>query len=152
MKCGRIYAHRDFIVKTFRIIYFSSSPELFSTTQLLQLLEKARESNHRLGITGMLLYKDGNFIQLLEGDEKKVRALFHVIAADPRHRNIVIVFEGEVDERIFADWSMGFRDLGDKALLNVPGFNDLMNTPDGLSRYRDDPSGCLYLLKMFSEN
>jgi hypothetical protein len=52
----------------FSIVYVSSALKPFSKTDLLTLLEKSRENNTSLGISGMLLYKDGNFMQVLEGE------------------------------------------------------------------------------------
>jgi len=49
------------------LVYVSSATELFSDTQLENLLLRSRQNNSTLGITGMLLYKDGNFMQCLEG-------------------------------------------------------------------------------------
>ena len=48
------------------------------------MLTEARERNQQLGVTGLLLYKDGDFIQLLEGDKATVKALFQdSIRKDP---------------------------------------------------------------------
>lgn len=138
-------------MKLYRLVYFSSSPKPLSADALRDILQKARQSNEKTGITGMLLYKDGNFIQLLEGDEASVRETFKRIEADPRHRNIVVVFEEAVDQRIFSGWSMGCREVDDTSLRNVPGYNATVSGRDGLAQFRDDPSGCLYLLKMFGE-
>ena len=60
----------------FRLIYVSTARELMDKDALLGILAKAREKNARLGITGMLLYKDGNFLQLLEGEETIVRGIY----------------------------------------------------------------------------
>ena len=54
----------------FYLIYVSSAIKLMHDDELLLLLEKARENNSRLGITGMLLYKEGNFMQMLEGGKE----------------------------------------------------------------------------------
>jgi Sensors of blue-light using FAD len=61
----------------------------FSTEELTDLLRKSRDNNAALGITGMLLYKDGNFMQVLEGDEERVRALATKVSQDRRHRGFI---------------------------------------------------------------
>ncbi len=62
----------------------------------------------RDGITGLLLYHDGNFLQILEGEAEKVQATFARIAANPRHRNLQRLPPVSVHTRLFPDWSMGF--------------------------------------------
>lgn len=54
------------------LIYGSSSTDRFSEADLVPLLQQAREKNQRLNVTGMLLYRDGNFLQVLEGERETV--------------------------------------------------------------------------------
>jgi len=70
----------------FSLIYVSSAVTEFSKSELVDLLESCHANNANLGVTGMLLYKDGNFMQALEGNEDVVRGLHAKIALDPRHR------------------------------------------------------------------
>jgi hypothetical protein len=72
----------------FSVVYLSECTRSFSGRDLRELLTKAREKNSKLGISGMLLFKAGNFLQVLEGDREKVMALFDKIAKDPRHDRI----------------------------------------------------------------
>ena len=133
----------------YRVVYVSAASELFSKSALLELLSKAREKNNRLGVTGMLLYKDGDFIQLLEGERTVVQALYQTILRDPRHHGATMLLDGEADARMFSDWSMGFRDLSDPAVQATPGFSQFMNSRLVAERFADDPTGCLGLLALF---
>jgi|JTFO01.1.fsa_nt_gb hypothetical protein len=133
----------------YHIVYVSSASHLFSKQELLDLLEKAREKNHQLGVTGLLLYKEGDFIQLIEGDKEAVKSLFTTISADPRHNQTFVLLEEETDRRLFNDWSMGFRDLSDPEVQSTPGFSQYMNTPLVAESFVDDPSGCLGLMEVF---
>ena len=133
----------------YRIVCVSAAVGSPTRADLLALLAKAREKNHRLGITGLLLYKDGDFIQLLEGDRPAVRAVFDAIKADPRHSGVIELLEGEAHGRLFADWSMGFRDLSDPDVRAMPGYSPYMNTPLVAESFGPDPSGCLELLSLF---
>lgn len=90
------------------VVYVSSATRLFTDPELQMLLEQSRERNARQGITGMLLYKDGNFLQLIEGPEPAVRALHARIGTDTRHRHVITVFDEMVHERQCPDWSMGY--------------------------------------------
>ncbi len=133
----------------YRLVYVSAATVAFSKADLLDLLTKAREKNQKAGITGMLLYHDGDFLQLIEGERSAVQALFEVIKADPRHSGTIVVDEEEAHERVFADWSMGFRDLSDPAVQATPGFTQYMNTPLVAESFAKHPSTALQLLSMF---
>ncbi len=92
----------------FQLIYRSTAARPFYPGDLLALLEQSRRNNERLEITGMLLFRDGQFMQLLEGDEEVVRARFEIIAHDPRHKWVHLVMSGPSGRREFTGWSMGF--------------------------------------------
>lgn len=133
----------------YRLVYVSSATHLFSKEELMGLLNQARLNNERVGITGMLLYKDGDFLQLIEGEEASVRRLYKTIEADPRHRSTIVLSEEPCQERLFTDWSMGFRDLSDPSLKQMPGFNQYMNTPALAESLAHHPSDAIQLLEMF---
>jgi hypothetical protein len=133
----------------YRLVYVSAAVGSPTRADLLALLAKAREKNDRLGITGLLLFKDGDFIQLLEGERQAVREVFDAIKVDPRHSGVIVLLEGEAEGRLFADWSMGFRDLADPEVRAMPGFSPYMNTPLVAESFGTDPSGCLELLSLF---
>ena len=136
--------------KVFHLVYVSAATHPLDKADLLQMLREARERNQQLGVTGLLLYKDGDFIQLLEGDKATVKALFQdSIRKDPRHRNIQVLIEDEAPKRLFADWSMGFRNLADPVVQMTPGFSQFMNTPLRRTNLQQDACGHLWLLTLF---
>lgn len=92
-------------------MYISSATKLFSEAELFDFLQKARANNQRDGITGMLLFSSGNFILVIEGDEAAVLSLHKRILADPRHTRIMTLLQRPLTKRMFAEWSMGFRNL-----------------------------------------
>jgi acylphosphatase len=108
------------------IVYISSAVPLFSDADLTALLEQSREKNAGLGITGILLYRDGDVMQLLEGPEEAVRKLVQTIYADPRHRNVIQLVERKISQREFPDWSMQFQNLGGLGVTQLAKF---MNKP-----------------------
>lgn len=136
----------------FFIIYASSATQTFTRPELLALLAKARETNTRLGITGMLLYKDGNFIQVLEGEEAAVRTLYAKITHDRRHSGLITLLQGRETERQFPTWSMGFRDLKDPDVLATPGYNEFLNLPLTYQEFASNPTRCQQLLLLFKKN
>lgn len=96
-----------------------------------------------------MLYKEGNFLQVLEGEESAVRALFATIESDPRHRGAIVLMEDEEESLLFDEWSMGFRNLTDPEVLAREGFNKFMNHTLVSSDFKDDPSGCMDMINQF---
>jgi hypothetical protein len=93
------------------LIYASTAHDKLSECELRDLLDVSRRNNAAAGITGMLLYRDGNFLQILEGGREAVHALLDRIKADRRHFGVMVVLETEIERRSFDGWSMGFRAL-----------------------------------------
>lgn len=89
------------------LVYVSAATVLFGASQLDALLRQAQDANQRVGITGALLYHDGNFIQAMEGPQPAVETLMSRIRRDPRHHGIVVLLETAAASRRFAGWSMG---------------------------------------------
>ena len=133
----------------FYLVYVSVAAEKVSKDDLLEILARSRTNNAEAGITGMLLYKDGNYMQVLEGDEKAVRDLYARIRRDPRHLGIVTLVEGRRDNRCFGDWSMGFQDLSSPEARDVPGYSEFLNTPLTAEEFSSDPGQCERLLWAF---
>ena len=90
-------------------VYVSAARRLFSEEELSALLRKSRANNERDGITGLLLYSGGNFMQAIEGEETPIRALLDRIEADKRHLRITRLLEEKTESRRFPEWSMAFR-------------------------------------------
>lgn len=105
------------------LTYFSTATVPFSDDDLVELLERSRVRNTADDLTGMMIFHDGHFVQVLEGPEAAVRATYDRIALDPRHRDLILELEDTIDERGFPDWSMGFRDLADGTEDEVEGFS-----------------------------
>ena len=133
----------------FSLAYVSSAVTPFHRTELLALLERCRERNARAAITGMLLYKEGNFLQVLEGPEGAVRALHAKIGRDPRHRGMITLLQGAVAERQFAGWAMAFRDLDDPAVRATAGYSEFLNAALSGQEFAGQPSRCQKLLLTF---
>ena len=135
----------------FFLIYVSAAVTWFSPSELRALLDRSRARNAQAGITGMLLYQDGNFMQALEGDESVVRALEARIASDLRHRGMVTVCTGSTEQRQFPDWSMAFHDLGAADLAVPAGYSDFLATPLDSQLFRQEPGRCRELLQVFRQ-
>ena len=106
--------------------YVSTEAVKFSEEALVALLSEARNANADRDVTGLLLYREGSFYQVLEGSKSAVMATFHDIEGDPRHKEVRILFNGETDAREFADWKMGFLNLDGVDVEMLSGFSDFM--------------------------
>ena len=106
--------------------YVSTEAVKFSDEALIALLTEARNANTDRNVTGLLLYREGSFYQVLEGSESEVMATFHDIESDPRHKEVRLLFSGETESREFADWQMGFLNLDGIDMETLSGFSDFM--------------------------
>jgi Sensors of blue-light using FAD len=130
----------------FSLVYVSSATNPFSDAQLRGLLEQSRVANQARDITGVLLYKGGNFMQLLDGEESAVRNLYRKISLDTRHQGSMILLAANESQRLSSDWSMAFRALKDPQLATMPGYSDFLNIELTDSRYASEPSRTQRLL------
>jgi hypothetical protein len=106
-------------------VYCSTSTKRgFDRPELDALLQECRASNAKLDVTGMLLYRDGAFFQVLEGDRPVVEQLFTRIEQDKRHTRVTKIILESISERAFAQWTMGFSNITSKELGEIPGLND----------------------------
>jgi len=105
-----------------QLIYTSSATNWPSESELVKLLEQARSRNSERHITGMLLYSNQTYLQVLEGEEQDVLQLYKAISSDPRNEGHAILLETEIFSRSFPGWSMGFENLESSSGDDIPGF------------------------------
>lgn len=130
-------------------VYVSTANELLDTAQLQELLQVSQRNNTSLGVTGMLLYKGGNFMQVIEGEERIVEQLLAKIRRDPRHHGVSVLLRQTLSSRDFGEWSMGFRDLSSAEVLAMPGYSEFLNVPLTDERFFKDPTRTQRLLMTF---
>lgn len=101
----------DFDPRLLRLTYASRAAEGLSRRDLRAIAETAQKRNAGLGLTGLLLHVDGEFLQVLEGPGAAVEAMFEAIEADPRNTWVTRLSTERILRRAFADWSMGCFDM-----------------------------------------
>ncbi len=134
------------------LIYVSSAIREFTADELAALLSSCRERNGRVGITGMLLYRGGNFMQLLEGDDVVVDTVYAKIERDPRHHQCSVLANYTMEQRMFPEWTMGFHEVGHPPMQGVEGYNELMRRSWTAHELFRDPSISQRLLLSFRRN
>lgn len=109
-----------------QFLYVSQSFHQLTTDDCEKILTVSRENNERDGITGFLAYlQNGTIIQILEGVPEIITRTYDRISKDFRHHSVTRIIDIECDERLFAEWSMGFRMLEEQEMSALPNFVNL---------------------------
>ena len=105
------------------VVYASRALQPFGDAELLALLHSARVRNEGFGVTGMLVYAVGSFLQLFEGEDDAVEVIWDRIRMDARHTDLRVIQDGAVQVRQFGEWSMGFEHPDQQRLEEtLPGY------------------------------
>ena len=133
-----------------QIIYVSSLSDIKLEHDIGKVLESSIRHNKENGITGMLLYANGNFLQVLEGEAEAVEKTFTRICADPRHYDIIHLISEPIAQRHFSQWSMGYQHLSDNYLREFPKYVPFFKFHANDEAIRAKPGIALELLRQFS--
>ena len=134
----------------FYLIYVSHAADGLKSSDLHDILNKAHQVNANLGITGLLLYKNKRFMQLIEGQEDAVRGLYQKILQDPRHRDLIVLQEDTEPERQFPEWSMAFRNLNALPSADKLESGEIEFADDALERHSNKATQLLHLFKEYT--
>ncbi len=127
--------------KLFTLVYLSSATDALNDEELENILKISRTNNSQIGVSGVLIYCDGNILQVLEGLEESVYKVFNKIKADPRHTAIIILQSRDISVRNFEDWSMGYRTSSKAEFEQIEGYLNLRtqlknNGDDGMNQVK----------------
>lgn len=89
-----------------RLLYASRAVDT-SSDAIESILHQSRDHNPHCGVTGVLCYGGGIFLQAIEGGRMAISDLYGHIQRDPRHKDVVLLHYEEISERRFAGWTMG---------------------------------------------
>ena len=90
------------------ICYVSTAVSTITKNKVSDVFDGIVEKNRHLGITGVLLYSHGNFMQIIEGPSVAMRTLYDSIKKDQRHHHIIEIMNQPATERIFQNYLTGF--------------------------------------------
>ncbi len=113
-----------------RLVYVSEAAQPFSPADLTALLQKSQRNNAARGLTGLLLFAGGHFMQVLEGRADVVSERLAVISADPRHRDVHQLFCEVATDRLFGRWTMGTLSVDAVAQFDRAQVRRLIEWPD----------------------
>jgi len=127
-------------VALIRLIDVSSAVEELEDAELDRILDSPVRHNTPQQVTGLLLYSEGGFMQVLESEQP---------AEDSRHHNIIVLNMDPIDEREFSAWSMGFRRLTEEDGDSLPGFEPFFSRGFDATKLSAHPGVGLELLRHF---
>lgn len=94
-----------------QLVYVSNRKPNCTAEEIEKILVSCKKNNPPLNITGVLLYSDTKFIQLVEGDAKVITSLYDKIKLDARHSNPMMLSYGPIKEKSFPSWHMGSKKM-----------------------------------------
>ncbi|MCF4102361.1 BLUF domain-containing protein [Gillisia sp. M10.2A] len=92
----------------FAISYVSTVDRELNEKEIIEVLDWSKNWNNSHNITGLLLYSEGNFFQVIEGEKEDIKSLFERIKQDSRHHNIIKIFEREIHKEAFDGYISDF--------------------------------------------
>lgn len=134
------------------LCYVSSATRLMSNQELLEILRSSRQNNRATSVTGMLLYKGGNFMQVIEGPRESIQSLMEIINKDIRHKDIFMLWEEEIETRQFATWEMAFANLDSDEIKNEPHYSQFLQDELTAAKYRHEPRLAYTMLLSFRDS
>jgi len=128
------------------MIYSSKSTKPLSQAMIEDILDDARTRNEKHGVTGILLYVDDVFLQVVEGNNDVVQQTMERIKSDKRHDSIKVIYESDTEGPLFCNWSMAYIDATPEQLshwLELEGTSTLQAVINELEQSPERVPGLL---------
>ncbi len=109
----------------YRLVYISRATTDITPEVVKNLLVESRMRNEKYRISGLLIYMNHNFLQVLEGPKNDVEQLYNNIVIDPRHTGTEVLEAKTINDRIFSEWKMVFSEVSTREFKNLSGFTEL---------------------------
>lgn len=123
------------------LVYVSVATDLPRPRTVDAIVATARRVNPQLSLTGMLLWSDTRFAQLLEGPPDSLDLLYGRLLVDPRHHDLNMLARWDIPNRLFPDWSMASSRLDPRHAWEL--LDRLTGTPSG--------DACAWLIYLMNE-
>ncbi len=133
------------------LVYISRAVRPMGDGDLLDLLRQCRANNIATGVSGLLLYRDGRFMQALEGPRPAVMDLYARVMRDPRHADVTTLIKFKAQDRAFDGWSMGFANVDRIPEADRPGYSPFLEQDFSPSTWLAAPHQAFRLLQSFRE-
>lgn len=87
----------------YAICYVSTANQDLSSSEIVEILQQTESRNNKHGINGLLVFSDGTFFEVIEGEKMMIKELFETIREDGRHKNLIVIFEKDIPKNLFDD-------------------------------------------------
>lgn len=134
-----------------QLLYVSDAIDGLVAEDLRAIQSVSQLNNSIFGITGILFFAQGHFVQFLEGEPFHVRRLFKTIVQDPRHHSVKLLYDRPARVREFEDWDMALLDLDDYSEQHRMDLQDLIHMAGYQVRDEGDQPMDLIILRRFRE-
>jgi hypothetical protein len=129
------------------LVFTSVATRKLTDEYLKCLLAKSRQNNSTLNITGMLLYLDPYFMQILEGEELVIEKKFKTISKNEMHHKVSLIYKKPIKERSFSKWTMGFNKIGKAYFEDAENLIEIYKNES----FKKHPKEVIELLTMFKD-
>lgn len=140
----------DLDPRLLRLTYASRAADWLKRDDLRAIAASAQRKNRMAGLTGLLLYVGGDFLQIIEGPPDAVESLFELIEEDDRNQHVTRLSTERILRRAFADWSMGCFEIGLEQLEGDSFFVLDSDSPRVRPRFSGDFS--VFLSQFYARN
>ena len=121
-------------------VYTSVAIQPMPKSKLYKILVDSRVRNKLADVTGLLVYVDGNFLQVLEGEQEVVSTLFEKISRDRRHKDVKVVYNTGIERRTFDAWRMAYMSPSPKELAAWAGLINTTTFESTLKTLESEPN------------
>ena len=121
-------------------VYTSSAIQPMPKSKLYKILADSRVSNKLADVTGLLVYVDGKFLQVLEGEQEVVSALLEKISKDRRHKDVKVVYKTGIERRTFNAWQMAYVSPSPEELATWAGLSNTTTLESTLNTLESEPN------------
>lgn len=136
------------------LLYTSKAKKDISPAEISSIIAASHKFNTENDITGCLLYHKGEFIHLLEGEQKKVHELYSKIMFDKRNTDVSMLIQNPIEKRYFSSWTMTFDEIAEINTGELKGYisiNDFHNLTYSMNRSSNARTMFMYLTQTIIE-
>lgn len=134
------------------LVYVSSAILGLEQNAIAALVKASSLYNKKHEITGMLLYKGGNFMQLIEGHEHSITKLHKKIEKDNRHSGMMTLLKEKITIRNFDNWSMAYSNIDNLTGIDKEIISSFLDDDFDCAVYKNNPYRAISLLTSFKKN
>ena len=131
------------------MLYLSQTTRPWAQEDLAALGAQCQSRNQKDGLTGLLLYGNGHFLQLLEGRRQPLVLAYDRISRDERHEKLTVLLDGPITQRTFPEWAMGVLNVDTAADVDRQRFRAIVAAFEKSPGPMPENAAALALLREF---